>query len=97
VIGGTAAHGDLAAGRRELDRVRQEIERDLLERAAVGAQLQIGSDAGAERDVLLLRARRDDAHGFGEQGVERQVLEVEPHAAGFDLGHVEDVVPQNPG
>src|SRR5690606_31927436 len=63
VIGGAAPYRDLAAGWRELDRVRQKIERDLLEGATVGAQMQIGSDAGAERDVLLLGASRHHAHG----------------------------------
>ena len=41
---------------------------------------------------LSCGARGDHAHGFGEQRVEVEVLEIEADAAGFDLRHVEDVV-----
>ncbi len=92
LVGRARAHRDAAAAGRELDRVRQQIERDLLDGAAVGAQLQVGRYAGAERELLVLRARRHHAHGFAEQRVEVEFLEIETDAAGLDLGHVEDVV-----
>ena len=43
-------------------------------------------------ELLVLRARRDDAHGFRQQAVEVELLEIEADAAGLDLRHVENVV-----
>ena len=40
------AHGDPPAVRGELHRIGQEIERDLLERAAVGASVRSRRDLG---------------------------------------------------
>ena len=87
-----SAHGDAAAFRGELHRVRQQIERDLLEGAAVGAQMQVGRDFRDQLEVLVLRPGRDDAHGIGQQRVELEILEIEADAASLDLRHVEDVV-----
>ena len=42
--------------------------------------------------MFVLRARRDHALGFGQQRIEVELLEIEPDAAGLDLGHVENVV-----
>ena len=70
----------------------KQIEHDLLERAAVGAQPELGRNLRDQLELLVLRARRDDAHGFGQQGIEVELLEIEADAAGLDLGHVENVV-----
>ena len=42
--------------------------------------------------LLVVGARRDDAHGVVEEAAEPDLLDVEPDAAGLDLRHVEDVV-----
>ena len=62
VVRHPSAHRDLAAGRGELDGVGQKIERDLLERAAVGAQVQLGRYPGAELELLVAGAGGDDTH-----------------------------------
>ena len=77
---------------RELHRVGEQVERDLLDRAPVGLEADAGRDAGGDLEALVLGARGDDAHGVGEDRVELDVFEVELDAAGLDLRHVEDVV-----
>src|SRR5690606_42160251 len=47
---------------------------------------------GIDSDALLFRLHRHHAHGFGDDGVEMQFLEIEPETAGLNLRHVEDVV-----
>ena len=54
VVRRAPAHRDAAAGRRELHSVRQEIKRDLLDGAAVGAQSEIGGDARGHFEPLFL-------------------------------------------
>ena len=49
-------------------------------------------DIGGELDLLVVGARRHDAHGVVEEAAEPDLLEVEADAAGLDLRHVEDVV-----
>ncbi len=83
---------DAAAFRREFHRVGEKVERDLLDRAAVGLEEQRRDDLGGELEPLVLGAGGDDAHRFGQDAVELDILEVELHAAGLDLRHVEDVV-----
>ena len=51
-----------------------------------------GRYARGDVELLFLGTRGDHAHGFAEQRIEREVLEVETDAAGLDLRHVEDVV-----
>ena len=92
MVASSSAHGDAAARRRKLHRIGEQIERDLLERAAVGAQLQFGRYASRQLQLLVLRARSNNAHGFVEQRIEAEILKIEPDAAGFDLRHVENVV-----
>ena len=55
-------------------------------------RLQFGRYASCQLQLLVLRACRDNAHGFVEQRIELEILEIEPDAAGLDLRHVENVV-----
>ncbi len=55
-------------------------------------KLRCGRNLGDKFELLVLRARRDHAHGFGQQRIEIELLEIEPDAAGLDLRHVENVV-----
>ena len=48
--------------------------------------------AGGEREPLVVGAPRHHAHGVVEEGLELDLLGIEPDAAGLDLRHVEDVV-----
>ena len=96
VVGVAArAHVDAAAVGRELDRVGQQVEQDLLELALVGDDLaELRVARRAERDAVPLRALAHQRHRVGERGrqVERRKLEL--HAPGLDLRQVEDVVDQ---
>ena len=64
------AHRDLAAVRREFHRIGQEIERDLLERAAIGGEADAGRDLRADDQVLFVRAPPDHAHAIRQDAVE---------------------------
>ena len=70
----------------------KKIERDLLERAAVGVQVDAGRELRLNGQALLVGAAPDDAQAVGERAVELDVLGLEMNAAGLDLRHVEDVV-----
>src|SRR5690242_3532667 len=47
-----SSHRDAAVLRGELDGIGEQIERDLLERAPVGSQLDAGCDAGGDGELL---------------------------------------------
>ena len=86
------AHRDLAAVGRELHRIGQEIEHDLLERAAIGREADRRARSRAtRRGSFRSRVPRPRArHPRGAVEVDR--LEIEADAAGLDLRHVENVV-----
>ena len=92
MVASSSAHSDTAAVRRKLHRIGEQIECDLFERAAVGAQLEFGRYARRQLQLLVLRARRDNPHGFAEQSIETEILEIKPDAPGLDLRHVENIV-----
>ena len=92
VLGGARAHGDAAAFGRELDRVGEKIEHDLLEQPLVRPHADALGDVGGQLDPLVVGAGRYDPHGVVEEAAEPDLLEVETDAAGLDLRHVEDVV-----
>ena len=86
------AHREAPAVGGELHRVGQEIDHDLLDGAAVGAQADRRLDLGLHGQSLLVDPRRDEPHDVGEERVEIERLERERGAAGLDLRHVENVV-----
>src|SRR6185503_13550751 len=87
-----AADGYPAFVRGELHRVRQQVDEDLLDGAAVGQHGNGASDIGIQRQVLVLGAPGYHAQRFRQQLRQVERLHVELHAAGLDLRHVEDVV-----
>ena len=87
-----AADHHLAAVRREFHRVGQQIDDDLLDRAAIGHHRNAAVDIGVERQVLVLGAAGHHAQRFRQRLRQIERLQVELHPAGLDLRHVEDVV-----
>ena len=85
---------DAAAVGRELHGVGQEIEHDLLQRAAVGAQAQRRGAISAVNVQLLVLRRAPDTTRMASARIwsSSNVFEIEPDAAGLDLRHVENVV-----
>ena len=77
---------------REFHRVGQQIERDLLERPAVGAKRGCRARRRKQSRCFSDGAAPDHAQAVGENPVEFDSLGRQPDAAGFDLRHVEDVV-----
>ena len=87
------AHRDAAAVRRELHRVGQQIDDDLLDDAAVGAQPDRGLDLGLDgRAASRRRAPPPGAWCRRGRSRARTALGSKARAAGLDLRHVEDVV-----
>ena len=89
------AQRDLAAVRRELHGIGQQVVDDLLDLARVRlnrAQIRGGLDAQA--DAAGRGLLPDDRQAVHEQRRHLHRLEVELHLAGFHLGQIEDVVDQ---
>ena len=79
----------------KLDRVRQEIEHDLAQRALVGDDLgQSRRERSADDDPRAARLRLHDADALLRQLVEADIGEVEVELAGLDLGKIEQIVEQ---
>ena len=80
---------------REFRRVAQQVDQALLELGEIGAH---GADVwGAfdnERVAVLLHQRFDDRANLIDQPGEIDLLEIDVHAAGFDLRKIEDAVDQ---
>ena len=85
-------HVDAAAVAGELHGVGEEIEEHLLQRAAVGLQHQMLRPVAIERDVALGGGLAHHLHAVGDDVGEIHIADIERHAAGLDLRHVEDVV-----
>ena len=85
-------HVDAAAVAGELHRIGQEIEKDLLQRPAVGFDHQPRRPVAGEVDIALAGGLADHLHAVLDDVGHVDVVDVERHAAGLDLGHVEDVV-----
>ena len=58
------AHRDAPAFGREFHCIGQQVENDLLEPAAVGVDDDVLGDLGREHQLLVLRARSNNAYGF---------------------------------
>ena len=93
---GLAANGELhAAAIGELARVRQQVLEDLLDARRVRHQLRghAGIDDGLEREVLVVRHRREDRLHLLDDLLRRDVFDPYVELAGLlDLREVEDVV-----
>ena len=84
-------HAPAVAG--ELDRVRQEVEHDLLELALVADIVAQGLvDSHLELYAVALRALAHQGDGVVERGGQIEGSHLQLHAPGLDLGQVEDVV-----
>src|SRR5207248_4800381 len=84
---------DAAAVGRDLDRVGQQVDEDLLHLALVGLHLaQPLSDAHAQCNIVTLIALAHQRHRIGECRSDIECRQVELHPARLDLRQVEDVV-----
>ena len=87
------AHLHASALRRELHRVREEVEQHLLDLALVGAD---GShavvDLACERDPSPTRPFTHEQQRVVHRRRQLELRDVQLHASGLDLGQVEDVV-----
>src|ERR1700751_2053543 len=90
IIGCSSSYCDAATCRREFYSVGKQIERNLLQRTTIGTQSELGRNARRDLQLLVLCPCANNAHGFVEQRVEVEVLEIKPDAASLDLRHVED-------
>ena len=88
----SAAHHYLAAVGREFHGIGQQVDQDLLGRAAVRHHANRLLDVGVDHQMLVVGATRHHAQRFGERLGQIERLHVELHPSGLDLGHVEDVV-----
>ena len=84
---------DGGAGRREADRVGEQIEQHLPDAPLVGGEAaDVGRRLDVERDVVLDQAVAD-AFGRGVHGLaDVDRAEIERHRAGVDGGEIENVV-----
>ena len=83
----------LAAARRELDRVRQEIPKDLLETVAVaGHRPRPGIERRMHADALGIGGVLRRLHGRLHDEREVQLLDLQQDFAGDDFAHVEQVL-----
>ena len=86
---------DRAAGRRELDGVRQHVPDRLLQAVRVGVDDGSGLiEMGPNRDALGRRARFDHVDGRLDHVLDVNGLDVEPQLAADDPRHVEQIFHQ---
>ena len=90
---GARADRDLAAAIGETDRVGQQIEQNLIERALVGDHFrQIVGRHFFEVHARLARPQREHAAAAGDDLRRRKRLRRDLEIAGLDLRHVENAV-----
>src|SRR5438552_9516146 len=87
-------HGDFATTWRVFDRVRQEVDQDLPQRAAVGPQhrktwFEICNEIQLRERGLVA----EDAHGLGNQHGKIDVALAQFELARFDLREIQNIVP----
>ena len=87
--------GDLSAAGREFDRIGQQIDHDLADRAFIGAQAgQILSDLGNQGDACLLRLDHHHRDGIGNHVGKVHLVVAQHHAPRLDLCEVQNIVDQ---
>src|ERR1700730_10137352 len=85
--------GDLTAFRSELDGIREQVQEHLLDFALLPLHLtQPRVNRHFEPQAVPSRPLPDQGEGIVEGGGEIEGLRLQLHAAGLDLGQVEDVV-----
>src|SRR5580704_16635988 len=90
---GAGADQNLATAVGEADRVRQQIEHDLVERALVSDDLrQIAGHQPLERNAGLARPQRQDVATAGDDRSQIERLRRDLEIVGLDLRHVENAV-----
>ena len=80
--------------RRELDRVRDQVQQHLLQLSGVGDHVSRARDLGADVDPLLLRQRLHEVQDLRHDCLDLDRLQAQLHLSCLDLGQVEDVVDQ---
>ena len=86
-VGERRRYDHLPAGAGELDRVGDQVEHDLADRARVGDHgRQPGRQRGADDDALAIGLRLHDRDALLGEGIERHRRQVELELAGLDLG-----------
>ena len=81
--------------RRELDGVREQVEKHLLHLARVGLdEIDVRCDVERHRDAVAAGALPDHRDAVLERLDEGETVDVELHPAGLDLREIEDVVDQ---
>src|SRR5207237_3457274 len=82
-----------AAVGRELERIRQEIQEDLLDLALVGAdRADALVDVPAQRDAAAAGALAHEGQGVVDGGGQIELDDLQLHASGLDFREIEDVV-----
>ena len=80
-----------AAGRRELDRVDDQVPDHLLEPIGIAQHRPRRVQGGVERDALRVRGGAQRVEGVLDQRRQVRRAQLEPQLAGDDPRHVEDV------
>ena len=81
---------------RELRRIAEQVDQALLELGEIGAhRADIGRAVDDELVAVLLHQRLDDRADLLDQPGEIDLLEIDVHAAGFDLRKIENAVDQS--
>ena len=89
------AHGDAAAGRGELHRVRDQVRQDLDQSITVAFECRhIGIDLALDRDVACSGIRAQAGHGLLDQRGGRHAGERELDLPELEARDVEQVVDQ---
>jgi hypothetical protein len=91
-VDGGDVHGHAAAGRRELDGVRQQVPDHLLQPRGIGADADGRAGPHLDLNFLRHRRRRDRVDGAVRDRDEIHALHLEPHVARHAARDVEDVV-----
>ena len=93
-VQGVQRHGDLAALRRELHRIGDQVEHHLFQPAIVGVDLGQIMRLQRQDQARVLRLAAHQPDGVLADLGQGHGLVVQGHLARLDLGHVEDVVDQ---
>src|SRR2546426_489705 len=94
-VGEMGGDADASALGGELDRVREQVDQHLLDLTFVADDLtHTGIDSEIHAEAVARGALADERKGVLERERHAEVRQLEVHAAGFDLGQIEDVVDQ---
>src|SRR6266446_4140536 len=75
----------------ELNRIADQVHKDLFETHTIGANVQVGLNLLEQCLRFLLRKRLEGAEHFGKCGCHAHIFTDNLHSARFNLGKVQDV------